>query len=111
MTDVNCSPGQVMKIKKAEYGQFSNENIFVPQNNADCNLQSTCIVKDQCDGRTSCNINVDRSLFKNYTCPEREKQLYMEYECVDYLTRPIISGKYNLKLFFIFVSRRIKNIL
>ena len=96
MTDVNCSPGQVMEIIMAEYRRFNNEKIFVPQNNADCNLQSKCIVKGQCDGRTSCNINVDGSFFKNYLCPEREKQLYMEYECVDYLTKPIISGKYKI---------------
>ena len=91
MTDVGCSPSQVMEVVMAEYGGFSDGKIFDYTNDADCSLPSANIVKSQCDGEISCNMNVDSSLFRND--PGKEKQLYMEYVCVDSLTTPITKGK------------------
>ena len=93
MTDVGCSPSQVMEVVMAEYGGFSDGKIFDYTNDANCSLPSANIVKSQCDGKISCNMNVNSSLFKNDPCPGKDKQLYMEYVCVDSLTTPITKGK------------------
>ena len=77
----------------AEYGGFRDRKIFDYTNDADCSLPSANIVKSQCDGEISCNMNVDSSLFRNDPCPGKDKQLYMEYVCVDSLATPITIGK------------------
>ena len=71
MTDIHCSPSQVMEVVMVEYGGFGNGKIFVHQNDINCSLPSTCIVKGRCGGysKTSCNMNVNRCLFNNYSCP------------------------------------------
>ena len=77
----------------AEYGGFRDRKIFDYTNDADCSLPSANIVKSQCDGEISCNMNVDSSLFKNDPCQGKDKLLYMEYVCVDSLATPITIGK------------------
>ena len=102
MSDVHCSPSQVMKVVLAEYGGFSDGKIFNNQNDADCTLPFACIVKSQCDNKISCNIPVNNILFKNDECPGKAKQLYMEYVCVDSLIKPpITKGKFVIFLHFV----------
>ena len=106
MINVSCSPSQVMKVVMAEYGGFSDGKIFVHQNDADCTLPSACVVKSQCDNKTSCDITVNNFLFKNDECPGKAKQLYMEYLCVDSLIKlPITEGKF---LIFLCFDKRFK---
>ena len=107
MINVHCSPSQVMKVLMAEYGGFSDGKIFVHQNDADCTFPSACVVKSQCDNNISCNIPVNNILFKNYECPGKAKQLYMEYLCVDSIIKPpITKGKF---LNFLCFDKRFKS--
>ena len=94
MTDVHCPLSQVMKVVMAEYVEFSDGKIFNYTNDANCSLPSADIVKRQCDGKISCNITVNSSLFHKDLCPRKAKQLYMEYLCVDSLTCNITSSEF-----------------
>ena len=82
MTNVGCSPTQIMEIVNAEYYHGDS-----------CSLPAACVMKRHCDGQRLCNITVRNNLFNFDPCPGRIKRLRVEYKCMDNLGSPLTSGK------------------
>ena len=57
-----------------------------------CDVDVTCLVKKQCDGKHECSITVDNNLFPDHLCPGLGKYLYFEYQCVSISKRYTVCG-------------------
>ena len=82
-TDVNCHKDQVMVIQNAVYGGRSDMKTCGYNEDTNCTVSVTCVVKSQCDGKQKCSINVNQNLFNIDPCPGKSKYLYFEFICTD----------------------------
>ncbi|XP_028402426.1 uncharacterized protein LOC114525362 [Dendronephthya gigantea] len=91
MKDVHCSPIQLMVIHKAYYGDFNNSGTFDANAaiDAQCSRLTSCQVKSLCGGNRSCELTVDNNLLSSQYCPDKTKEIYIEYTCVDSYVNPI----------------------
>ena len=48
-----------------------------------CTVSVTCLVKRLCDGKQKCSINVNQTLFNIDPCPGKSKYLYFEFVCAE----------------------------
>ena len=58
-----------MVVKTASYRGFSNTQTCGFSDDYSCDVDVTCLVKKQCDGKHECNITVDYNLFSDHLCP------------------------------------------
>uniref|UniRef100_A0A7E4ULD6 Latrophilin Cirl n=1 Tax=Panagrellus redivivus TaxID=6233 RepID=A0A7E4ULD6_PANRE len=82
---LSCPDGLVIDIALANYGRFSvnpcNPDGLTNLSTACLNKDTLDIVKERCDNRTECDINVSVSLFGD-ACPNTPKYLEVNYACV-----------------------------
>ena len=84
-----------MVIQNAVYGGRSDMKTCDYNEDTDCTVSVTCVVKRLCDGKQNCSINVDQALFNIDPCPGKSKYLYLEFICAD--SKPIkqLHGEYS----------------
>ncbi|XP_028399530.1 uncharacterized protein LOC114522942 [Dendronephthya gigantea] len=99
MKDVHCSSKQRMVIHKANYGDFNNGGSFNTNATVDikCSQRASCEVKRLCGGNRSCELIVDNNLLSSQQCPDKTKELFIEYTCVDNYMNPITTAP-NIRL-------------
>ncbi|CAB4010349.1 neuronal cell adhesion molecule isoform X1 [Paramuricea clavata] len=76
---------QRMAIKRADYGDFNNNDVFDGRASIDaqCSPLSNCQVKSRCGGRRSCALTMGSNLLPSPYCRDTSKEIYIEYTCVD----------------------------
>ena len=97
--NANCPKNMQMVVKTASHRGLSDTKTCGLSDDYICEIDVTCLVKKQCDGRHECHITVDNNLFSVDSCPGLTKYLYFEYQCVNDPT-PLnqLCGKRSLTL-------------
>ena len=72
-----------MVIQNAVYGGRSDMKTCGYNEDNNCAVSVTCVVKRQCDGKQNCSINVNQTLFDIDPCPGKSRYLYFEFICTD----------------------------
>ena len=85
MENVHCSSIQRMAFKRADYGDFNNNDVFDGRASIDakCSSLSNCQVRSRCGGKRSCALTMDSNLLPSPYCRDTSKEIYTEYTCVD----------------------------
>lgn len=84
MMELRCSVGK-LKINTAVYGRTEGRNVCPHKNinKTDCkSTSSDTVVRNKCDGESSCSITVSNSVFGGDPCPNTYKYLDVTFTCV-----------------------------
>lgn len=82
--ELRCSVGK-LKINTAVYGRTEGRNVCPHENinKTDCKSTSSYeVVRNKCDGESSCSITVSNSVFGGDPCPGTYKYLDVTFTCV-----------------------------
>ncbi|CAI2341611.1 unnamed protein product [Caenorhabditis sp. 36 PRJEB53466] len=84
---LSCPPGKVISISLGNYGRFSvavclPEDDVVPSNINCQNHKTKSILEKRCNGKTSCDFDIDSKTFLEDPCPNTPKYLEVKYNCV-----------------------------
>lgn len=88
---ISCPNGKLIDVLNANYGRLDREMCQSPSISCiNCRSSNSLKrVQDKCNGKTSCELHVNNSLFSDDPCPGMHKYLEVKYRCLE----NIILGK------------------
>lgn len=82
--ELRCSVGKI-KINEAIYGRTEGGHVCPHPSikTTDCkSTSSDTVVRNKCDGKSSCSITVSNGVFVGDPCPNTYKYLEVTFTCV-----------------------------
>ena len=80
---LTCPVSMVIRIDEAVYGHYDSQACPGPVDSTNCRLLvDFYIVSYMCSGHNSCDIEVGSGVFSIDPCPNTQKYLDVNYECL-----------------------------
>ena len=93
---ISCQNGKLIDVLDANYGRLNRDTCLHPaMSNINCRSSNSLqIVKDKCNGKTSCQLIAANSEFGGDPCPGTYRYLEVKYKCLEYVGRQENNKKY-----------------